>query len=62
MIITCKADLLGCSYFAVNVFIQEADLKWERDFLMGKLLEKDARSDFHTEKMQDQMTLVSISL
>ena len=40
--------------------IKEADIKWERDFFIGKLLENETRNEVATERLQDQMLLVCI--
>ena len=41
-----------------KLMTSEAELKWERDFLLGKLLEKEVRHDVHVERLQDQLALL----
>jgi hypothetical protein len=33
-------------------------LRWERDYLLGRLLEIEARHEVHVGKLQDQLILV----
>lgn len=37
---------------------READIKWERDYFMGKLLENEIRNKVTLEKLQDSMLLM----
>jgi hypothetical protein len=39
----------------------ELELKWERDFVIGKLLEREARHAAQIAKMQEHMLLVRVT-